>query len=185
MRKDLLVVVDMQKDFITGALANPAAEAIVSKIVDRILNFEGRAIVVTKDTHQDNYLDTKEGKYLPVAHCIEDTDGWEIHPAIAAALEIAQFKKGIKIVYIHKPTFGYLGWKEKLAFNNIDMDKEVSKITYVGTCTGICVLSNLVIMKAAFPEKIHEVVESECACVTPESHKIAIEAMKLLQAEIV
>lgn len=184
MNKDILVVVDMQNDFIDGTLANPAAQAIVFKIVDRILAFDGRAIVVTQDTHDKNYLNTPEGKHLPVEHCRVGSEGHMLNPYIQIALNRA-YQRGIKIIYTKKSTFGFLDWENTFKGYKIDIDTEVDKFIYVGTCTGICVLSNVVITKTLFPEKTHQVVEQECACVTPESHKAAIETLKLLQAEII
>lgn len=178
----ILAIVDMQTGFTRGSLANPAAEAIIPAIVKRIDLFRGPVIVVTRDTHKTDYLDTLEGKYLPIIHCVDGTEDHKIVPEIVEALKRAE-ARGIKIVYIDKPTFGYLGWATVLS-QAVDMST-IKKITWVGTCTGICVLSNIAISKAAFPEIIQEVVEDECACVTPESHKTAIEAMKMIQVNII
>lgn len=181
---DILVIVDMQNDFITGSLANKRAEEIVPAIVKRINEFNGQAIIATQDTHFHDYLDTEEGKHLPVKHCLYGTSGWKLHPDIEEALTRAEVERHIKVERVMKYSFGYYNWKdvfEKLCI----MPLEKPTFTYVGTCTGICVLSNATIIKSYFYESKHQVVESECACVTPESHKTAIEAMKLLQVDII
>ncbi|WP_286153021.1 cysteine hydrolase family protein [Sporofaciens musculi] len=172
---NVLVVVDMQNDFIDGALGTKEAAAIVPKVVEKIQNFDGE-ILYTRDTHEENYLDTQEGKKLPVAHCIKGTKGWELHPKIEALR---------KEEPIDKPSFGspHLG---SLLRSMDDKYKSSAKggieaITFVGLCTDICVISNAMIAKAFLPEVPIIVDPSCCAGVTPESHKNALEAMKMCQ----
>ncbi len=172
---NVLVVVDMQNDFIDGALGTKEAAAIVPKVVEKIQNFDGE-ILYTRDTHEENYLDTQEGKKLPVAHCIKGTKGWELHPKIEALR---------KKEPIDKPSFGspHLG---SLLRSMDDEYKSSAKggieaITFVGLCTDICVISNAMIAKAFLPEVPIIVDPSCCAGVTPESHKNALEAMKMCQ----
>ena len=184
MSKELLVVVDMQVGFTRGSLANPAAEAIIPAIVKRIDNFDGTAIVVTRDTHDTNYLETFEGKHLPVEHCLRGTADHEIVAEIAIALARAEFR-GVKVIYVDKPTFGYTNWQTVLKKHGITVNTEVDKFVYVGTCTGICVLSNAVITRALYPEIQHEIIATECACITEETHENALKAMTFLQMNII
>ena len=165
-----LIVIDMQNDFIDGALGSPEAQAIVSHVKKKIEEYDTRedAIVFTRDTHFDNYLETNEGKNLPVKHCIMGTNGWQI----ADGLEVACAR------YINKPTFGWTEWKQ-LEFEDGD------EIEIVGICTDICVVSNALILKAMFPE-VHITVDSSCcAGVTPESHKAALLTMKMCQINVI
>lgn len=175
----VLVVVDMQKDFIDGALGTKEAVAIVPKVVEKIKGFDGK-VFYTRDTHEDNYLDTQEGKKLPVEHCIRRTEGWELHPAIA---ELA----GNDI--INKPSFGSieLGFalREYIMDQMVITQEKMESITFVGLCTDICVISNVMIVKAFLPEVPILVDASCCAGVTPESHKNALEAMKVCQIEVI
>lgn len=180
--KKILVVVDMQNDFINGALGTKEAEAIVPNVVEKIKNFDGE-IFVTYDTHQNNYMNTREGKYLPVSHCIEGTDGWNLNVDIENAL----VKRG-KINRVYKPTFG----STKL----VDIFKEMCdkvqsesgenvEVTLVGLCSDICVVSNAMLLKANFPEMDIIVDASCCAGVTPESHKAALITMKSCQIDVI
>lgn len=164
--KKTLIVVDMQKDFIDGALGTKEAEAIVEKVRRKIEMYQkcGDEIIFTRDTHQKNYMNTNEGKYLPVEHCIEGTEGW----MIAEGLEVEG------AIVINKPTFGYLGWK----------DFGLEEVELVGLCTDICVVSNALIIKATYPEICVSVDASCCAGVTPESHKAALTTMKMCQIEV-
>lgn len=164
--KKTLIVVDMQKDFIDGSLGTKEAEAIVENVKRKIAAYQERGdeIIFTRDTHQENYLDTNEGKHLPVVHCIEGTEGWRI----AEGLEVPG------AIYIDKPSFGYMNWK----------DYNLEEVELVGLCTDICVVSNALIIKAAYPE-IRVSVDAECcAGVTPESHKAALLTMKMCQVEV-
>lgn len=170
--KNVLVVVDMQKDFIDGALGTKEAEAIVDNVAEFVKAFDGE-VVFTRDTHFDNYMETQEGKNLPVAHCIKGTDGWQIDRKLAALKP-----NGMKL--FDKPTFGSVELAEYLK-----AEKELESITLVGLCTDICVISNALLLKAYMPETPIKVIEKCCAGVTPESHKNALEAMKMCQIQIV
>ncbi|MBQ4523258.1 MAG: cysteine hydrolase [Lachnospiraceae bacterium] len=164
--KKTLIVVDMQKDFIDGALGTKEAVAIVENVKKKINEYQqnGDEIIFTRDTHQSNYLSTNEGKNLPVEHCIEGTEGWKI-------------QEGLEVpgaIYIDKPTFGYLNWKE---YN-------LEEVEMVGLCTDICVVSNALIIKATYPEIQVSVDASCCAGVTPESHIAALTTMKMCQVKV-
>lgn len=169
----ILVVVDMQNDFIDGVLGTKEAAAIVPKVVEKIRNFDGR-ILYTRDTHEENYLETQEGKKLPAAHCIKGTKGWELHPEIEALRKEAP---------IDKPTFGSIELGSMLKNMNEEYESAggLESITFVGLCTDICVISNAMIAKAFLPEVPIIVDASCCAGVTPESHRNALEAMKMCQ----
>lgn len=173
--KRFLIVVDMQKDFVDGALGTPEAEAIVPAAAKEIEAFDG-AIFATFDTHFENYLDTAEGKKLPVAHCVKGTLGWALNGAIAAALE----KKGYTPV--EKRTFGSVDLpaliKEKAGGEDFE-------ITLIGLCTDICVVSNALLLKAAFPEQRICVKASCCAGVTPALHEAALQTMASCQIDII
>ncbi len=170
---DILIVVDMQNDFIDGALGTKEAVQIVPKVVEKIKEFDGR-ILATRDTHFDNYLETQEGKKLPVKHCIKGTEGWEIRKEIAELITEEP---------IDKPTFGSMVLGEKLG--SIAQTEGIESITLIGLCTDICVISNAMIAKAVLPEVPVLVDASCCAGVTPESHKQALGAMKVCQIEVV
>ena len=165
-----LIVVDMQNDFIDGALGTPEAQAIVPNVKKKIEEYNTRedAIVYTRDTHFDNYLETSEGKHLPVKHCIMGAHGWQI----ADGLEVSWGR------YLNKPTFGWLGWK------SFDFEDE-DEVEIVGLCTDICVVSNALILKAMFPNVKITVDASCCAGVTPESHKAALTTMKMCQINVI
>lgn len=174
--KKILVVVDMQKDFVDGALGSKEAVAIVDNVVAKIKEFDGD-IIVTYDTHRDNYMDTREGRFLPVPHCIQDTDGWQLNDKVSKVLE----EKGITCV-IHKPTFGSLELIDVVAQR---MEEETStEVTLIGLCTDICVVSNAMLLKAAYPEMNIFVDASCCAGVTVESHMAALSTMKMCQIEV-
>ncbi len=168
----VLIVVDMQNDFTTGILGNPETVSVVEKVKDYIENFrknepDGK-IIATLDTHSENYMNSQEGKYLPVPHCIRGTDGWKIVPEIENALGDC-----IKL--------------EKIAFGTVDLpfavgrDENIDEIQIIGVCTDICVISNAMILKSAFPEVPVKVIAECCAGVTPESHRTALKAMKACQ----
>lgn len=165
----LLVVVDMQKDFVDGALGTKEAQAIVDNVVKKVNEEKeaGSQIIFTMDTHGANYLETAEGKNLPVEHCIRETSGWEL---ISPLRPLAA---GCKIV--EKPTFGSTRLAHLAASGDYD------EIELIGLCTDICVISNALLLKAAVPETPILVDASCCAGVTPESHKNALEAMKMCQ----
>ena len=168
----ILVVVDMQNDFIDGALGTKEAVAIVPKVAEKIRNFSGR-VLFTRDTHEENYMETHEGKNLPVPHCIKGTDGWQIRPEL---MELCKNEP------INKVTFGSVDLGNVL--NDINKEESIESITFIGLCTDICVISNVMIAKAFLPEVKIKVDASCCAGVTPESHKNALEAMKVCQVEI-
>ena len=170
--QDILIVVDMQNDFIDGALGTAEAESIVQKVAEKIRNFSGR-VIFTRDTHQENYMDTQEGKNLPVPHCIRGTQGWQI------SSKLTEFCKDEPI---NKETFGSveLGSVLKAAHQ----ENPIKTITFIGLCTDICVISNAMLVKAFLPEVKLIVDASCCAGVTPESHKNALEAMKICQIVI-
>ena len=183
---DILVVVDMQNDFVTGALGTPEAQAIVPKVVEKIKNWEGE-ILYTQDTHYDNYLETQEGKHLPVKHCIEHTRGWLFVDEIEYDL-LPEMKNPQAKIY-EKRTFGSKLLMEELYdahFSTIGemADFEINSITLVGLCTDICVLSNAIMLKNSLIDVPVIVDASCCAGVTPESHKNALNAMKMCQIEI-
>ena len=171
---NILVVVDMQNDFIDGALGTPEAVAIVPKVMVKMMNFDG-LVLATRDTHGEDYLEKQEGKKLPVAHCIKGTHGWEIKDEIQQLL-ISQ--------PIDKPTFGSEALGKVLKDLNNDVEP-IDSITLVGLCTDICVISNAMLLKAFLPEVPIMVDASCCAGVTPESHERALEAMKACQIEII
>lgn len=166
--QNILIVVDMQNDFIDGALGTPEATLIVPKVKDVILSHKGR-VIFTKDTHSSEYLSTLEGKNLPIEHCIRGTQGWEICDAL----------KDYTNEVIEKPTFGSTGLADLL--KNEHQANPIGKITLVGLCTDICVISNALLLKATLPEVEIEVLSGACAGVTPESHKNALNAMKMCQ----
>lgn len=177
----ILVVVDMQNDFIDGALGNPQCQAVVQNVVNKINEFDGDEVIYTMDTHDKYYLKTREGHNLPVRHCIEGTHGWELNEEVNNAIEEAE--KKCCVTEIRKPTFGAVNLASNLTFE-FD-EKEEFEIEFVGVCTGICVISNVMLVKAFFPEANITVDASCCACVTPESHKTALEAMKLCQVTVI
>lgn len=161
-----LIVVDMQKDFVDGALGTSEAVAILDNVKAKIKEYidNGDEVIFTRDTHHENYMDTNEGKHLPVVHCIEGSDGWQIYDGL--------YVEGCKI--IDKPSFGYTGWTE---FN-------FEEIELIGLCTDICVVSNALILKALFPEIKVSVDSKCCAGVTVESHEAALKTMGMCQVEI-
>ena len=177
-RMNILVVVDMQKDFIDGALGTKEAVAIVPDVVEKIRGFDGK-VIATRDTHAENYLESAEGRHLPVVHCVKDTPGWQINGEVAEAL-----RSRTEVRIIDKPTFGSVELGEYVKQLN-DTSEPVEKITLVGLCTDICVISNALLLKAYLPEVPIEVDISCCAGVTPQSHEQAAEAMKMCQIEIV
>lgn len=168
--RNILVVVDMQNDFIDGALGTPEAVAIVDNVVEKIKSYPTENIVATRDTHTPDYLNTQEGRNLPVVHCVEGTPGWEIAPKIAEALGDARV--------INKPTFGSV----ELAQLLVEWSREEElTIELVGLCTDICVVSNALLIKASLPETLVYVDESCCAGVTPATHTAAIQTMAMCQ----
>lgn len=173
--KKLLVVVDMQKDFVTGALGTKEAVAVVPKVAEKIAKAvaEQTELVFTKDTHQEDYLSTQEGKNLPVIHCVKDTEGWELVP------ELASYEAEVGYAIMEKPTFGSMALAQKVAEGNYD------EVELIGLCTDICVISNAMLLKAADSELLVKVDSACCAGVTPESHQNALEAMKMCQIMVI
>lgn len=169
----LLIVVDMQNDFIDGSLGTADAVAIVPNVVAKINNWDGD-IIITQDTHYPNYLETREGKHLPVPHCIIDTEGHKINDVIFSALINKHH-----FATLNKLTFGSTALPELIRGQGYDY------IELVGLCTDICVVSNAMLLKAHYPEIDIVVDVSCCAGVTPESHNAAIQTMKMCQIEII
>lgn len=170
--KKLLVVVDMQKDFIDGALGTEEAVKIVAPVAEKIRQAkeQGTDIVFTKDTHYKDYLMTQEGRKLPVPHCVKGTEGWELD---AGLKELAMDCR-----ILEKPSFG------SLELAALAEEGSYEEVELIGLCTDICVISNAMILKAALPEAAVRVDPACCAGVTPESHRNALEAMKVCQIEV-
>ena len=168
----LLVVVDMQNDFIDAALGTPEAQAIVPNVIEKINKYkaERNVVIYTADTHGEDYPNTIEGQKLPVPHCIKGTDGWKIPEAILQNGKIFE-----------KETFGCTDLHKYIRTNYYDLES----IEVVGLCTDICVISNVMLLKAYFPNTPIIVDSSCCAGVTPESHARALEAMKMCHIEVV
>lgn len=165
-----LIVVDMQVDFITGALGSKDAEAIVPRVVEIVKGFNGR-VIFTRDTHGEDYLSTREGRHLPVAHCVRGTAGHEICPELRPYAECV----------IDKETFGSVDLSDVIR----GYGEEIEEIMLLGLCTDICVISNAMLLKAEFPETDITVVSSASAGVTPESHETALAAMRAVQINII
>lgn len=181
--RKVLVVIDVQNDFITGSLRNEEAIKKVPNIVKKINEFDGDAIFYTMDTHHEGYLDTNEGKKLPVIHCVEGTEGWEIEPTVFEAIDNA-FKRGIQTIPISKPTFGSV--ELPLTMHHLFPTVEKFDIEFVGFCTDICVVSNALMVKAAFYDWADiKVIEDCCAGVTPETHEAALTTMKMCQIDVI
>ncbi|MBR2761729.1 MAG: cysteine hydrolase [Solobacterium sp.] len=172
MRK-ILVVVDMQKDFVDGSLGTPEAVNILSNVREKILSYPIENVYATLDTHQENYLETQEGKNLPVKHCIEGTEGWMIHESIRDLL------RGASI--FTKPGFGSVNLVEHLVSEN---EKEPLDIEMIGLCTDICVITNALMLKGAMPETPISVDADCCAGVTPAKHEAALETMRSCQIHV-
>ena len=196
--KKILIVVDMQNDFVDGALGTAEAQAIVPKVADYIRNHADKntVLLVTKDTHSSNYAETLEGKNLPVAHCIKNSYGWELNPAIQEAIYDTRGKYHSFDSYfpyisdhiIEKPSFGSIDLQNLLYLLDDEtgmQSGDIAEITLMGLCTDICLLANSVLCKTTLPEVPVRVVAECCAGVIPESHERALEAMKMLQIEII
>jgi len=174
--KKVLVVVDMQNDFIDAALGTKEAQAIVPAVISKIESYKGEMVIATRDTHQADYMETSEGKRLPVPHCIEGSKGWEIRKDVAKALD------SVSAEIINKPTFGSILLAEKM----VKLAGEVQEgleIELIGLCTDICVVSNALLLKANLPEAVIKVDPACCAGVTPESHEAALLTMKMCQID--
>ena len=172
--KHFLIVVDIQNDFVDGSLGSSEAVGIIENAANKINSHEGE-IIVTFDTHFENYLETSEGKNLPVPHCIKGSHGFELNPTIIEAL------KGKKYTSVEKITFGSTKLPEIIESL---ADGEDFRVTLIGLCTDICVISNALILKAAFPEKEISVDPSCMAGVTVQSHNAALETMKMCQITV-
>ena len=174
--ENVLVVVDMQNDFVDGVLGSPEAIRILPAVIEKVKHHEGM-LVYTRDTHEADYLETREGRYLPVPHCIKGTKGWEIKDEIWAASE-----GKTDVVVIDKPTFGSTDLtKALIAWHQ---QKPIDSVTLIGVCTDICVISNAMLIKAALPEIDVAVDAACCAGVTPERHETALLAMSACQIDI-
>ena len=174
MRK-FLIVVDMQKDFVNGALGTPEAVAIVPRVAEKIRSFPGE-LFVTLDTHETDYLQTAEGKKLPIPHCIRNTAGWQLDQSVAAALS------GKKYTVVEKPTFGSTRLPALIAEA---AHGEAFSLELIGLCTDICVVSNALLLKAYFPEVPVAVDASCCAGVSPQTHEAALATMQCCQIDVV
>lgn len=173
----LLIVVDMQRDFVDGALGTPEAQAILPRVVNKIRAYQaaGDSIVLTMDTHPAHYLETQEGRHLPVTHCVKDTEGWQLHPAIAEAVAGRDYK-----IY-EKPAFGSAELAEDVKNG---LYSEMTEIELVGLCTDICVVSNALLLKTMLPELPLHVDASCCAGVRPESHEAALTVLEMCQVKL-
>ncbi len=172
--KQFLIVVDMQKDFVDGALGTPEAVAIVPRVAEKIRQFPGE-IFVTMDTHGSDYLESSEGKKLPVPHCIRETAGWQLNGLVAQALE------GKNYTLVEKPTFGSVELPRRIARA---AGEEPFTLELIGLCTDICVVSNALLLKASFPEAPISVDASCCAGVSPKTHQAALDTMACCQIDI-
>ena len=178
MKNDkVLVIVDMQNDFLRGSLANPDAVEIAPRVARLAGEWQGR-IIFTRDTHKAEYLNTQEGKYLPVEHCIEGTDGWQIDEEINTA---AVNNVNAEVSYVNKGAFG----AGTLLYDEIMRLGEPSEVTFTGTCTDICVVSNALILKSLLPEVPMSVVADCCAGLTPDKHASALDVMSSCQISII
>ena len=165
-----LIVVDMQNDFINGALGSKDAEAIVPRVLETVRGFDGR-VIFTRDTHGEDYLSTREGRHLPVKHCVRGTEGHEICP------ELLPYAKTV----VDKETFGSVELAELIRSYGEDIDE----IVLLGLCTDICVVSNALLLKAANPERDITVDAACCAGVTPDTHNAALTTMKMCQIKVI
>lgn len=198
-KKKILVVIDMQNDFIDGPLGTPEARGIVDKVCEKIRGDEWDFVYATMDTHfEDNYLNSKEGMKLPVKHCIQGTEGYYLNESIVAAVE--ENESACDILPLIKTTFGCTSLIDCLCrifgsapfvgnlyrtFTNMYEDIKNTEITLVGVCTDICVISNALLLKAHFPEMNIMVDAACCAGTSPEKHRMALEVMKSCQIDIV
>lgn len=176
----VLVVIDMQKDFVTGVLGNVETSAVVKNVCATIDSFKKQKsddlILYTLDTHGDNYLSTQEGSRLPVPHCIKGTDGWKLVPEVEATI-------GEKAIKVEKITFGSTELSNEI--RHAADGKNIDEILLIGVCTDICVISNAMILKAEFPDVTIKVIAESCAGVTPDSHITALNAMKACQIDVI
>lgn len=171
MMRKVIVVIDMQNDFIDGALGSKEAQVMLPHLVAKLEREKDALLIFTQDTHSKNYMETQEGRNLPVPHCIKPEKGWEIAPSLQPFVKMAA-------AVIEKPAFGSLELPKAVAKLQPD------EVELVGLCTDICVISNAMILKAAFPELPVAVDASCCAGVTPASHDNALQAMKMCQVDV-
>ena len=178
--KKITIVVDMQNDFLTGSLANPDAVSIIPSVLDQIKNSD--YVMYTRDTHGENYLETQEGKNLPVPHCVEGTHGWQIVDELDP-----HNITDIKMWHIvNKPTFGDANiWMDMYFADLVNWNGDGVEVTFCGTCTDICVVSNALIVKSLYPELVVNVKADACAGLTPEKHKAALDVMNSCQINII
>ena len=172
--KQFLIIVDMQKEFVDGALGTAEAQAIVPAVAEKIRTFDGE-IIVTYDTHEEDYMETREGRFLPVPHCIQGTEGWRVHPGLAALLEGCE--------QVQKTSFAAVRLPEVILREVGDADEV--EIELIGLCTDICVVSNALVLKSAFPEADISVRRDCCAGVTPEKHEAALTTMASCQIDVI
>ena len=173
MSRKIIIVIDMQNDFIDGSLGTKEAEAIVPAVIEKIKEYPKQDVYATRDTHPKDYLNTQEGKNLPVEHCIKGTKGWEIKAGIAELIQENHI--------FDKQTFGSVQLAEAVKKMN---EEEPLEIELIGLCTDICVVSNALLLKAFMPEVRISVDSSCCAGVTPEKHEAALETMRSCQIQI-
>lgn len=187
MAHEILVVVDVQNDFVTGSLGSKYAQVAKDNIIDLLKSNKFDLIVSTYDTHLDNYINTKEGQKLPVEHCVYNTNGWFQNPEVYEAIANSSYSEKIRII---KPTFGSIELVEKIKdyiCNKRNYGVENFNITFVGLCTDICVISNVLMIQSIYGQDKNidvRVIENCCAGVTPEFHKSAIDVMKSCQITI-
>lgn len=191
-KKKILIVVDAQNDFVTGSLANEEAKKVIPELADYLrfncANHQYDRIYFTRDSHTEDYLETLEGKHLPVPHCIVGTSGWcVVDDLLTAVRHNYTFKlPTATAVFVEKTTFGYTDWRMVFRkYNDDDFDNCIDSITLVGFCTDICVVSNALILKALYPNAEIKVLSSLCAGVTPEKHEAALEVMRSCQIEVI
>ena len=168
--KKTLIVIDFQNDFVNGVLGTPEAQAIIPEVKEKVAEYlrHGNEVIFTRDTHYENYMDTLEGKKLPVSHCVFGTDGWRLVDGLEGIEECC---------YYNKETFGFKAWPF--------LTGEPELIEIIGVCTDICVITNALLLKTVFPELPIVVDASCCAGTTPEKHKAALEVMKSCQITVV
>ena len=170
-----LAVIDMQNDFVSGSLGNPDAEKIIPGIVEKVNSFDGK-VIFTRDTHQSDYLSTQEGRNLPVLHCIENTEGWQLVP------ELEELRLSKELPVFDKPAFGNVELAEFLS--TAEGDDKPEEIELCGVCTDICVITNALLLKAFLPETPIFLDASCCAGTTKENHENALKAMKICQIKV-
>lgn len=182
--KKITVVIDMQNDFLTGSLANPDAVSIIPSVLEEIRKAD--YVVYTRDTHGSDYMETQEGKKLPVPHCINGTWGWNIVEELMPRNIDSVINAGNWVIF-DKPSFGYVNiWNGITGnFPDLILNNEGVEVTFCGTCTDICVVSNALIVKSLYPEVVVNVKADACAGLTPEKHKAALEVMSSCQINVI